>query len=240
MLAMGKFPVWDAYEIPLLELYMYLVIVSPSTCQGLPGCHCSPDSEVVSTKLCLYPSPSTTLLFYTLFQGLLIYIDERPRSLLHSPRKWEMHELHSDFLFLQVLLTNTGPSLAELIWWFLVPFLSALCFSNLNQFPVHPAGDKGVDLKLALKEVTGWNFTSGGISPDFPKLYKSSVQCELKLCWFFNFCIFRGDSNGQSKQSCNQCFFCSHPVPQVMTFHAKSSQSVCPDRLYYLYLCNTL
>lgn len=133
------------------------------------------------------------------------------------------------------------PILAELIQRFLVPFLSTRYFSNLNQFPVHTAGDKGVDLKLAVKEVTGWNFTSGGISPDFPKLYKISVQYELKLSWFFNFCIYKGDSNGQSKQSCDQSFFCSHPVPQVMnTFHTKSSQSVCPDRLYYLYLCNTL
>lgn len=156
-------------------------------------------------------------------------------------RKWEMHEPQ---WFLQVLLTSTGPSLAELIQWFLIPhpFLSTQYFSSLNQFPVHTAGDKRIDPKLVVKAVTGQNFTSGGISPKFPKLYKKiNVQHELKLCWFFNFCIYKGDSNGQSKQSCNQSFFCSHSVPQVMnTFHTTSSQSLCPDRLYYLYLCNTL
>lgn len=172
------------------------------------------------------------------------FVSVRPRPLLFSPRKREMNELHSDFLSLQVLLTNTGPSRAELIQWFLVPhpFLSTQYFCNWNQVPVHTAGGKQIDPKLVVKAVTGWNFTSGGISPEFPKLYKKiSVQCELKLCWFFNFCIYKGDSNGQSKRSCNQSFFCSHPVPQVMnTFHTKSAQSVCPDRLYYLYLCNTL
>ena len=84
-------------------------------------------------------------------------------------------------------------------------------------------------------EVTGCKFSSGGISPDFPKLCKKiTVQCELKLCWFFNFfCIWEGDSYGQSARSCNQ-FFCSHPVPQVLnTFHTKLTESelVCPDRL---------
>lgn len=197
---------------------------------------------MVSTKLYLNPSPSTALLGYTyLISRTSDFYQCKTQTLLYSFRKWEMHELHSDFLSRQVLLTNTGPSLAELILQFLVPFLSTQYFSNLNLFPVHTTRDKGRDLKLAVKEVTAWNFTSGWILPDFPKLYKSSVQCELKLCWFFNFCIFKGDSNGLSKQSCNQCFFCSCPVPQVMkTFHAKSSQSVCPDKLYYLYLCNTL
>lgn len=54
-------------------------------------------------------------LCFTWFQGFLICINVRPRPLLFGPRKWEMHELYSDFLSLQVLLTNTGPLLAELI-----------------------------------------------------------------------------------------------------------------------------
>lgn len=220
MLAQGKFPVWDTCEIPLLELSMYLVIVNPSTCQSLQGCHCTPNSEVVSTKLCLYPSPSTTLL--TWFQGLLIYISVRSRPLLLSPRKWEMHELH-DFLSLQVLLTNTGRTDIVIFLFF---------FSPPNVFLTWTTGGKGSYwMKFHQQRNLTW----------LSKALWDQCSVWIETRWFFNFCIYKGDSSGQSKQSCDQSCFCSHPVPWVMnTYHTKSSQSVCPGRLYYLYLCNTL
>lgn len=91
-------------------------------------------------------------------------------------------------------------------------------------------------------EGTGQNFSSEGISRDFPKLcMKITAQCELKLCWFSNFfCISEMESYGQSARSYNQ-LFCSHPVPQVPnTFPTKPSQNLNFCAQADLYVCNAL
>lgn len=156
----------------------------------------------------------------------------RPRPLLLSPIKWEMHELHRWFSISQAIAYQYRAFIGKpgLKTSCSPPFLSTQYSSNLKQFLVHAAGDKGVDPDPVVMEVTGWNFSSGGISPDFPKLCKKiTVQCELKLfsTWLFNFfCIWEGDSYGQSAHSRNQ-FFCSHPVPQALNiFHTKPSQNL--------------
>lgn len=52
---------------------------------------------------------------------------------------------------------------------------------------------------LAVMEGTEWNFSSGGISPGFPKLFKKvTVQCELKLVFQLLLHLGRG-------QLCTEC-----------------------------------
>lgn len=162
--------------------------MNPSTCQCLRGCHCTPNSEVVSTKPCLYPSPSTTLLCYTyLISRTSDLYQCKTQTFVAQPQK-----VRDAWIFTVIFyLSRYCLSIQGLYWqsWY-SDFLFPILFFPPNIFltwtnSCSHCRRQGSRPKLAVKEVTGWDFTGAGISPDFPKLYKKiSVQCELKLLGF--------------------------------------------------------